>query len=319
MATGDTSSDDNLRRISRRRAEVLDLIRSGKTGPEIAADLVISVNTVHRHYEDLRQITGCGSVSELAVWWERNHFRWKQLTTGRAERGDPGQHEGRPSHSPRRPWRSVTARVRDRSLGSLARWSAAAIPLVALAAVGVVLATDALGGTSDKGNRSASPVESLPAPDSDLVFELGQYAACGEAAGYTAAVLPGAGLRLPKVSFRINDADGVPDDETVHAANRALGRCSERYLSALSDFWVATRSAPSAEAIADVYARMEACLDGPLPTGAPRAGEKWAYDFARYEQGGIHVEAGQLQHYGACALAVEADTGLPAPPPLFAR
>lgn len=51
--------------LTPRQLDVLRLLARGKKNREIAADLGISVNTVERHREDLKQRTGLKSVVEL--------------------------------------------------------------------------------------------------------------------------------------------------------------------------------------------------------------------------------------------------------------
>ncbi len=68
-----------LWRITPRRAEVLRELADGFTEREAAAHLGISAKGVRSHAEDLKNLTGCASVRELARWWRANRERWIDL------------------------------------------------------------------------------------------------------------------------------------------------------------------------------------------------------------------------------------------------
>ena len=69
-------SPETFHRITVRRAQVLRELASGYTEREVAASLGLSVNGVRSHVENLREITGCSSVRELARWWRDHRARW---------------------------------------------------------------------------------------------------------------------------------------------------------------------------------------------------------------------------------------------------
>jgi DNA-binding CsgD family transcriptional regulator/pimeloyl-ACP methyl ester carboxylesterase len=54
--------------LSPREAEVLRLIAAGKSNPQIAAELVISLNTVQRHVSNILAKTGANNRTEAAIY-----------------------------------------------------------------------------------------------------------------------------------------------------------------------------------------------------------------------------------------------------------
>ena len=58
-------------RLSPREAEVLRLISGGKTNREIAAELVISTNTVARHVSNIFDKVGAANRTEAAAYAHR--------------------------------------------------------------------------------------------------------------------------------------------------------------------------------------------------------------------------------------------------------
>jgi DNA-binding NarL/FixJ family response regulator len=55
-----------MNRLSIRETEVLRLIATGKSNPQIAAELVISLNTVQRHVSNILAKTGAANRTEAA-------------------------------------------------------------------------------------------------------------------------------------------------------------------------------------------------------------------------------------------------------------
>ena len=55
-------------RLTARELEVAELVARGKSNPEIAAALVISVRTVQGHVEHILRKLGFGSRSQVAAW-----------------------------------------------------------------------------------------------------------------------------------------------------------------------------------------------------------------------------------------------------------
>ncbi len=53
--------------LTKREAEVLELIISGKSGNEIAQELSISLGTVNDHFKSLRRKTGTHSRSAMLI------------------------------------------------------------------------------------------------------------------------------------------------------------------------------------------------------------------------------------------------------------
>jgi DNA-binding NarL/FixJ family response regulator len=60
--------------LSAREAEVLRLIAQGKSNPQIAAELVISVNTVIRHVANIFNKTGVTNRTEAASYAHRHNI-----------------------------------------------------------------------------------------------------------------------------------------------------------------------------------------------------------------------------------------------------
>ncbi len=58
--------------LSEREVEVLRLIAVGKSNPEIALALVLSINTVERHVTHILQKTGAANRTEAAVYAQRH-------------------------------------------------------------------------------------------------------------------------------------------------------------------------------------------------------------------------------------------------------
>jgi DNA-binding NarL/FixJ family response regulator len=58
--------------LSTREVEVLRLIAAGKSNPQIADELVISLNTVQRHVSNILAKTGLSNRAEAASYATRN-------------------------------------------------------------------------------------------------------------------------------------------------------------------------------------------------------------------------------------------------------
>jgi DNA-binding NarL/FixJ family response regulator len=58
--------------LSAREVEVLRLIAAGKSNPQIAEALVISLNTVQRHVSNILAKTGAANRTEAAAYAHRN-------------------------------------------------------------------------------------------------------------------------------------------------------------------------------------------------------------------------------------------------------
>lgn len=63
-------------RITLRKAEYLREFADGYTEPEVAARLGVSGNGVRSAVDDLRSVTGCGSVRELGRLWRARRHEW---------------------------------------------------------------------------------------------------------------------------------------------------------------------------------------------------------------------------------------------------
>jgi DNA-binding NarL/FixJ family response regulator len=68
-AVGKSAPPDGL---SPREIEVLRLIAAGKSNPQIADELVISLNTVQRHVSNILAKTGLANRTEAASFATRN-------------------------------------------------------------------------------------------------------------------------------------------------------------------------------------------------------------------------------------------------------
>jgi DNA-binding CsgD family transcriptional regulator len=60
--------------LSPREREVLRLVAAGRTNPQIAAELVISLNTVQRHVSSILEKTGAHNRTEAAAYALRKHL-----------------------------------------------------------------------------------------------------------------------------------------------------------------------------------------------------------------------------------------------------
>ncbi len=61
-------------RLTEREREVLRLVARGETDAEIAARLVLSAHTVHRHIANIRTKLGVPSRTAAAAWALRNEL-----------------------------------------------------------------------------------------------------------------------------------------------------------------------------------------------------------------------------------------------------
>jgi DNA-binding CsgD family transcriptional regulator len=66
--TGPVESDSGHDALSAREREVLRLIAAGRSNPQIADELVISLNTVRRHVSNILDKTGAANRTEAAVY-----------------------------------------------------------------------------------------------------------------------------------------------------------------------------------------------------------------------------------------------------------
>jgi DNA-binding NarL/FixJ family response regulator len=66
-----TSGDGVLAMLSNREIEVLELVASGRTNRDIAAELYLSVRTVDRHVSRIYQKLGVSSRAAAASVFER--------------------------------------------------------------------------------------------------------------------------------------------------------------------------------------------------------------------------------------------------------
>ena len=82
------TDSDVYARITIRKAEVLGGCAEGYSEPEIAAELDLSVPTVHRHLAELRTLLDLHKMPELGRWWRRNGGSWL-LRIARRARIDP--------------------------------------------------------------------------------------------------------------------------------------------------------------------------------------------------------------------------------------
>ena len=65
-------------RVTFARMRVLRELDEGRTEREAAERLHISYERVRSHVEDLKDLTGCRSVRELARWWRANRDDWHE-------------------------------------------------------------------------------------------------------------------------------------------------------------------------------------------------------------------------------------------------
>jgi DNA-binding NarL/FixJ family response regulator len=76
------------------RARVLREVEGGWAETEISETLGVSYNTIRSHVDDLKVLTGCSDVRELARWWRDYRGGWLAWC---AEQGGVPPGEGRAS------------------------------------------------------------------------------------------------------------------------------------------------------------------------------------------------------------------------------
>jgi non-specific serine/threonine protein kinase len=76
----DTGPDAREQLTSRER-EVAQLVASGLTNRQLAAQLIISERTVDRHIENILRKLGCASRAQIAVWAARQMGTHVRLST----------------------------------------------------------------------------------------------------------------------------------------------------------------------------------------------------------------------------------------------
>lgn len=140
--------------------------------------------------------------------------------------------------------------------------------------------------------------------------------ACLEAAGATVSVSPGRGLRPTRFSAKFPAPGGLPSDASFAEVHGEAKGCGDAESAAVAAKWAAQIGDPSETALAVLYARLEQCLrDGGSPADRPALAAGLGA-FGTYA-GAPEPPTGpwDIVTYRECALAVEAETGLFAPPP----
>lgn len=179
---------------------------------------------------------------------------------------------------------------------------------------------------SDDGSSKAEPPWEVFGRQRELLLDglvtraeyeeaVSLYLECGRAAGFTPQPVAGEGLRTTQVGFRIPDADGIPDAETVRDAQAKLAECSRMYLDEVSGIWEGQKQTPGAAALSLFYDALNACV---AAGGRPEIPVPKISRFTLYEGApatSIAVKRADRDAYVQCALALEAETGLVAPPP----
>ncbi|MGK2966173.1 MAG: hypothetical protein ACSLFM_11300 [Tepidiformaceae bacterium] len=104
---------------------------------------------------------------------------------------------------------------------------------------------------------------------SDGVVTLAEYEsaiqsfyACVSAAGIEPESEPSAGLRPSTFGYRVGDADGVPDAETVRAAMASIGECRFAHVEDLSVAWAGQQANMPQSVIAESLTHLNECLAG---------------------------------------------------------
>jgi pimeloyl-ACP methyl ester carboxylesterase/DNA-binding CsgD family transcriptional regulator len=69
---GASDEQDNVDRLSAREIEVLRLVAAGRSNPQIADELVLSINTVQRHVSNILDKTGLANRTEAASYAMRH-------------------------------------------------------------------------------------------------------------------------------------------------------------------------------------------------------------------------------------------------------
>lgn len=165
---------------------------------------------------------------------------------------------------------------------------------------------------------SADPIQDEALADG--VVTLAEYSAaidvlseCGVAAGYSAHVIPGKGLRPPRASFSAKSV-GQWSAARVKLANELMSTCSARFYHDVDAAWKAQRPAPTSAELGALYDWLEGCVKAGGVPGA-RAPTYWESGGYANEPRQIQVESKDLRVYSECALEAEAETGFLAPHP----
>lgn len=84
-------SPETFHSITLRRAQVLRELARGSTEREAATALGLSFDGIRSHVANLREITECSSVRDLARWWREYRGDWCRFIceqAGLEEQGD---------------------------------------------------------------------------------------------------------------------------------------------------------------------------------------------------------------------------------------
>lgn len=156
--------------------------------------------------------------------------------------------------------------------------------------------------------------------DGSVTFEEVEQAialtvACVEDRGYSVETIPAAGLRHTDYRVFAGDADGVPDSETVGAAQRDAADCSAEFLTPVTDARTAQEDEPSTQQLSSLYDWLEECVESGGVGGRelPSSGTFRLYENA--PERSIVVSEEEFETYAGCASQAEEDLGLQAPPP----
>ncbi len=205
--------------------------------------------------------------------------------------------------------------------------AAAAVLLVAFGVVGATLVFDDDAPAPAAAHADTEPVTAAPTlvTMADREAATSAVIACLRDAGYEVVILlPGEGLRTTRYSIT-----GVKDVEGIRAANATRAECRARHSEAVNQAWLAQRQAErSVEQLEDLHDRLMSCM---AAGGNPRLTDAHLGrgDFEGRPVG-VGFVVGQspptrvmdiprnreaVNIYGACALQMEAETGLTAPLP----
>ncbi len=162
---------------------------------------------------------------------------------------------------------------------------------------------------------SVSLEQALPLADGKVTLAeyeaaIQRYLECGAARGLIPDPEPGAGLRPTRPGFKVPDADGVPDPETVSHARDVTESCRRQYLAELDAVWI-LQNVAAPEVARAALAQLTACMRANGVPGMQQSVTFRDIDRALAALQGSPSPAAEMwfRTYLECARAVEEETG----------
>lgn len=199
-------------------------------------------------------------------------------------------------------------------------WVAAAI----VALVGAVSATAfVVVGTTQADPRTSEQQQQVVADDVVTYEEHEQairaYIECARAAGMEPTVEEGSGLRPTRVTFALPRQSDPEDTSVIEAAQNVFSDCASQHLDEVDTAWALEKPEPSEAHLAALYEDLRSCVQS---GGRPEISVGPASYYGLYKNAperSIEIGVTDGLAYRQCAVALEAETGLTAPPPVLAR